>query len=386
MPPRFQVHNRALWRSLSWPALARLLVGVFFIFATLGFVIDIFDPRSSSFAWVLVTCVYSGAIASVYVLAIMRGPRLLVLAVVGQVLATMAIARLMPHGESLVTSAGPAPALQHRLYLDGVGVIAAVAVGWAWTAAFVNRQALDFVLATFELTIAQRLQADLVPRVALRTPYLEMAGRSEPSSQMGGDVVDAVELPDEVVGYVADVSGHGIAAGVLMAVVKSAVRTHLLTPQPLSSLLTDLNAVLPALKDEARYVTLAAIRVRSSGTVEFALAGHLPILHFVRRTHSISRLSLPQVALGLFGDASYTSANASLERGDVLVLLTDGLTETVDSRDEEFGIDRLESVIAANSDRRADEIVEAILAAVRNHGRQADDQSVLVLVARDSSD
>src|SRR5262249_3473692 len=154
-------------------------------------------------------------------------------------LVTFAIARFVPHGETLVPAGDPS--LQRRLSLDGIGIVACIAAAWAWMVAVVNRQALELVTGTFELNVAQRLQADLVPAVSLTTPNLVAAGRSMPSSEMGGDLVDVVEAGDEVVGYVADVSGHGIAAGVLMAVVKSALRTHLLTPRPLSSLLKDLN-------------------------------------------------------------------------------------------------------------------------------------------------
>jgi len=374
-PPH--IDKRHLWRSLSLVALGRLLVGVFFIFATLGFVIDIFDPRSTSFAWVLMWCAYSGAVAVLYVLAIAPGPKMFVPVMIGQIVSTVLLSRVVPHGESLIAAGGPP--LQHRLTLDGVGVLITVIAAWVWVASFVNRQALDLVLATFELTIAQGLQADLVPTVSLATPRVTTAGQSIPSSQMGGDVVDAVGLSDEVVGYVADVSGHGIAAGVLMAVVKSAVRMHLLTSRSLSALLADLNTVLPALKDAARYATLAAVRVRSDGSVDYALAGHLPILHFRRRTRSIAQLTTPQLALGMFPDAEYVSGTTTAEPGDLLVLVTDGLTEVVNRADEEFGLERIGDTVIANADRPPSDIVAALLAAVRRHGPQADDQSVLVL-------
>jgi serine phosphatase RsbU (regulator of sigma subunit) len=203
---------------------------------------------------------------------------------------------------------------------------------------------------------------------------------------MGGDLVDALGPSGEVVGYVADVSGHGIAAGVLMAVVKSAMRTHLLTPRPLIELLRDLNTVLPAMKDAARYVTLAAVRIRASGLVEYALAGHPPILHFSRRTRSIARLSTPQMPLGMFPEVQYIQESVHAEPGDLIVLLTDGLIETANAADEEFGLERLCAVVKANADRRPSEIVDAVLSAVRSHGRQSDDQSLLVLAVRDRHD
>ena len=382
MPSTSRLDRRLLWRSLSRAALGRVLVGVFFIFATLGFVIDIFDPRSSSFGWVVLTCIYSGAVACLYLLTVIRGPSLIVVAIFGQLLGTFAIARFMPHGEALVGNTDLAAALKTRLSLDAFGVIVCITLGWAWVAAFVNRQALELLLATVELSVAQRLQADLVPPVSLSTPRAEVVGRSIPSSQMGGDVVDALEVGNELVGYVADVSGHGIDAGVLMAVVKGALRTNLLTPRPLSAVLRDLNAVLPALKDSARYVTIAAVRLNAGGVLEYVLAGHLPILHVMRRTRTVAELSLAQMAVGMFPDVPYQSAIVAVQPGDLIALLTDGLTETSNRADEEFGLAQVGELLAGNADRPLSDIVEAVVAAVRRHGRQVDDQSLLVLRVR----
>ena len=137
--------------------------------------------------------------------------------------------------------------------------------------------------------------------------------------------------------------------------------------------------MLPALKDSARYVTLAAVRIGPDGLMEYALAGHLPILRFVRRTRSVEMLALSQMALGLFPDVAYRSATVRVEPGDLLMLLTDGLTEPVNPADEEFGLERVGAVLATHSDDSLEAIVDAVLAAVKQHGPQVDDQSLLVL-------
>lgn len=376
-PPPRKIDKRLLWRSVSRVALGRILVGVFFIFGILGFVIDISDPRSSSFGWVLLTCAYSGVVAASYLLAFTRAPWLIILAFAGQLIGSLAISRFVPHGSPLIATGGPA--LQNRLILDAFGIITCIAAAWGWVVAVVNRQALELVTATVELNVAQSLQADLVPAISMTTSRLTAAGRSAPSTEMGGDLVDVIDQGGEVVGYVADVSGHGIAAGVLMAVVKSALRTHLLTPRPLSSVLADLNTVLPGLKDAARYVTLAAVRVRPDHMIEYALAGHLPILHFNGRTRAIGELVLTQMAVGMFPGASYESATTRVESGDLLVLVTDGLTETFNQHNEEFGLARIGAIVAKHADREPAAIVDAVLSEVRRYGPQLDDRTVLVL-------
>src|SRR5215472_16658237 len=114
----------------------------------LGFVIDIVDPRSTNFGWVLLWCAYSGGITVLYVFAIMRGPKLLVVAVVGQIVGTLALAHFAPQGAPLIGSGDAGRALKTRLTLDGIGLVISITAGWAFVAAFVNRQAFEHVLTT----------------------------------------------------------------------------------------------------------------------------------------------------------------------------------------------------------------------------------------------
>ncbi len=187
-------------------------------------------------------------------------------------------------------------------------------------------QGIKHVRTRAELALAEHVQQALAPPLAVRRPGYEVQGRSAPSSQMGGDLLDAVDDLAGTAVYVADVAGHGIQAGVFMGMVKSSVRTALLRPGPLAGLLDDLNRVVFELKTTpATYVTFAFLRCGENGKVEYSLAGSGPILHYRAQLMTVSQLAMEQFPLGLFEKATFDSAVIEIEPGDILVLLTEGL-------------------------------------------------------------
>ena len=203
-----------------------------------------------------------------------------------------------------------------------------------------------------------------------------------PSSQMGGDLLDAVDDCGAMACYVADVAGHGIQAGVFMGMVKSSARTALLRPRPLEELLADLNKVLLDVKGESpTYVTFACLRCREGGKVEYTLAGHGPILHYHAHQRSVSQLGMEQFPLGLFANATFASGIVEVEPGDILALLTDGLPEVEDANNEQFGLERIGKIVARNADGPLADLTETLFAAVRRFGRQTDDETLVLVRA-----
>jgi serine phosphatase RsbU (regulator of sigma subunit) len=122
-------------------------------------------------------------------------------------------------------------------------------------------QGIKHVRTRAELALAEQVQQALAPPLATRSAGYEVQGRSAPGSQMGGDLLDAVDDSAGMAVYVADVAGHGIQAGIFMGMVKSSVRTALLRPGPLAELLGDLNRVVFEVKPTpAMFVTFASLR------------------------------------------------------------------------------------------------------------------------------
>src|SRR5262249_42202424 len=158
---------------------------------------------------------------------------------------------------------------------------------------FVQREGTRYVRAHTEIALARDIHRLLVPALARRVGAFEFQGVSVPSGEVGGDLIDLVESKDGWIGYVADVSGHGVGAGLLMGMVKSAARMQLQQMSPIDQLLTDLNAVLLDLKKPEMYVTFAGLQFDESG-LRFSVAGHPPILHYRATSATVDELSVAQ--------------------------------------------------------------------------------------------
>lgn len=232
-----------------------------------------------------------------------------------------------------------------------------------------------------ERGVACTIQNTLVPSVSCENTHVEAYGRTIPCEDFGGDLVDLVATGRDTFAYVADVSGHGLPAGVLMGMIKTVVRYGLHLGQALPVLMDGLNCILPGVKEPNMYATLAGLRFDGSDEVEFITAGHGPLLQYRRRQRDIVHRSIDQFPLGLFVGGAYVSGRISYEAGDLFVLVTDGVVEAADGQEAEFGFERLEEILCDLAERPLAEIFEAVLAAVTRHGAQQDDQTLLLVRA-----
>jgi sigma-B regulation protein RsbU (phosphoserine phosphatase) len=197
---------------------------------------------------------------------------------------------------------------------------------------------------------------------------------------MGGDLIDLIESDDGgLLAYVADISGHGLPAGQLMGMLKAALRVSLQFHQQPAALLQSADRVLPAVKEEDMYATLALLQFNGSAQAEYASAGHLPILHYRHQSGDTTRLSVAQLPLGLIPGGQYASQRVSYSPGDMFLLLTDGITEVVNHADEEFGMARLEQLLSKHAAQPLSQIWEVVMGEVWQHGAQKDDQTLMLL-------
>ena len=231
-------------------------------------------------------------------------------------------------------------------------------------------------------SLGSRMQSTLVPPLSYNGTQMEAYGRSLPKDDVGGDLMDLVADGNDVTAYVADVSGHGFRAGVLMGMVKTAVRYGLLVGQPLTMLLDDLNRVLPALKEPNMYTTFAALRFNGSHEAEYVSAGHVPLLHYRHSTHDITRYCVPQLPLGLIAAEGYTSTKIQFQAGDILAMVTDGIVERGEEPDSDYGLDQITKLLRNNADASLPDLTQLIYADLGRYGKQRDDETVLLVKAR----
>ena len=261
---------------------------------------------------------------------------------------------------------------------DAFAIALTAGLGSQFYMAHIRTEGARQLRAEAELALAHQLQTVLVPVVSFRDDRLEVYGSSIPSQKVGGDLVDLISSGDCTLAYLVDVSGHGIPAGALMGSVKTAL--HMAFPGRISDIFNALNRVLPSVKEPHMYATLAALRFdRTGDQVEYALAGHMPILHYRAAEGAIVRLAQEQFPLGLMPGSHYVTCGAPCTRGDLFVLFSDGIVEVADKSDEDFGIGRLEAEVLANASLPLERLLEVILAASSRHGRSEDDRSILLV-------
>jgi sigma-B regulation protein RsbU (phosphoserine phosphatase) len=129
------------------------------------------------------------------------------------------------------------------------------------------------------------------------------------------------------------------------------------------------------------YATFAGLRFAGAARVEYLIAGHPAILHYHAANKKIERLGMEQFPLGLTGDCAYDSATTSYDRGDLFVLLSDGVIETEDAQGKEFGFERVERVVIQQSADPLQEIVGRLMKELEKFGARMDDQTVLLIRA-----
>jgi serine phosphatase RsbU (regulator of sigma subunit) len=230
-----------------------------------------------------------------------------------------------------------------------------------------------------ELSLAHGIQATLVPTVSFQNASFELYGKSIPSTEMGGDLIDVIESDGGLVAYVADISGHGLPAGQLMGMLKTAMRLAVQFRQMPVEALESVDRVLPDLKEREMFATLALLGFDGSSEAEYALAAHPPILHYRHGSRDTARLSMEQLPLGLIPGGSYASKRVIYSPRDLFLMVTDGITEVANARDEEFGLTRLQELLTQHATRALPEIWDLIMREVRQYGLQQDDQSLLLL-------
>jgi serine phosphatase RsbU (regulator of sigma subunit) len=378
---RLDLHQRELHQfisSLSVRSRAVLLLTIFCLFATFGFVSDVVSVGRHPAARIAVDVALSGVMAILYSFVGTRSAGALVGVGAVQVTVTVLLATWSP----IFLADAPIRAgteLARRLGFDALGITMGVMIGYSALTQLLTREGSRYLRMRTEMRLAENIHRGLVPALTGRHPGLEFAGASYPSGEVGGDLVDAVSCNDgRWIGYIADVSGHGVQAGVVMAMVKSAIRMALARGASVDTILEQTNEVLVPLMTPNMFVTAAVAQVDRTG-VRIALAGHLPILHYQKTSQTVEEGYILNFPLGFFAGHQYTTTRLMCAPGDVLLIITDGLTDVFDKKDREFGLGAVKHVLARVGSQRVDQILASIVAAARDHGSQLDDQTALVV-------
>jgi sigma-B regulation protein RsbU (phosphoserine phosphatase) len=368
LPPR-----RAYWRTVSISRLTALLLAVFFLFGMVGCFVDLLDLGRKPFVPVIVWSVFSGVIAVVWFVAFFRDWRWQVGAVLLWIVGSRIIAALLPRFGPY-----PQPSSEFGTRVATIACMILSSLAYACFMNFIQRVGSQAVRMQTEFALAQGIQKTLVPTIDWHSDRVEIYGLSIPSAEVGGDLVDVVPLSDgSVFAYVADVSGHGLPAGILMGMIKTAVRTQLVDLPSPTTVFQRLNEVLPAVKEANMYATCTALRIDpASGGVQYAIASQ-PAMLLVSAEGNASRLEDRQLPLGLLSGPPYCGHQTALRPGDTLLVATDGILEAADKSGDEFGLDRLQQLLIEHCSQPLAAIAGRIQDALKAGYAQDDDQSLL---------
>jgi len=235
-----------------------------------------------------------------------------------------------------------------------------------------------------ELEIAKGIQQSFLPDSAPEIAGIELVARNIPALEVGGDFYDFIPVAQDTWGLViADVSGKGVPAALFMALSRTLIRASTLVNADPARSIGQANRMIYEDSKTSMFVTLFyAILDSRAMTLDYVNAGHNPPLLLQGEASAVVLLKAKGIALGVVDDVDLQSVKVNLKPGDVLVLYTDGVTEAINDRDEEFGEERLLGVITENRSRPAQEIMDRILAAITAFAGdrpQYDDITIMIL-------
>ena len=233
-----------------------------------------------------------------------------------------------------------------------------------------------------DLLLAAQVQRQVLPKPPV-VPGLELAGFMQTARLLGGDYYDFFPISDDIIDVViADVSGKGAAASLLMPSLAVALRLRARELSGPAAILKDLDEVLKQVTNPATFVTMFYARFNHTlKTLEYASGGHNPPLLTRTSTGEVFLLEEAGPIMGILPDAQFANSNIKLLSGDILTLFTDGVTEQEDESGDEFSVDRLKRVVLTSQAEPAASIVTEIAEAVSTFAgttEQSDDLTTVV--------
>lgn len=263
----------------------------------------------------------------------------------------------------------------------------ALAAASAIEKALLHRHVLERQRIENQLRLARDVQTSLLPGASPELAGYDLAGVNLPTWEIGGDYFDYLPLDGGSLGVVvADVSGKGISAALLMATFRAALRAALHSATGIEHIVEQVDRILRDSMDASRFVTAVyGVLHPPSGRFSYVNCGHNPPM-LLRADGVRETLESGGPAFGMIGDRKAVPASVTLNPGDALVLFTDGVVELTDAAKREYGISRLERAVRDHMSRAAAEMIDRIVHVTREYsGHEGyEDDFTLVILKRDA--
>ena len=213
-----------------------------------------------------------------------------------------------------------------------------------------------------ELEMARQVQLSILPREIPDLPGLEIVARYLQMHSVAGDFYDFLVVDDKHLGIlIADVSGHGLPSALIASMLRSALAWQSPRASDPGEVLSGLNRAING-KFERHFVTAAYLFVDlENGTLKYAGAAHPPLLLWQAKLGRATEYVENDLMLGPFGNSSYSSLSFSPQRGDRIVMFTDGIVEAKNSSGKEFGVDHVRQILELKHDLPLGRFADAVL-------------------------
>jgi hypothetical protein len=269
---------------------------------------------------------------------------------------------------------------EYRISLDSGFLLASITV----LTLLLGLELVDKINYRDELDLARELQATLIPKTLPSPPGFELGAYNRIANMVGGDIYDFVLLPDGRLAVLfGDASGHGMTAGLVMAVAHAAFRTQLETDPAPEAMFATLNRILCRTGGPRAFFGGVYLLLSPDGSFTGSVAGHPPVLRIAAGGEVLERIGRGAYPLGVKTPLQWETQSGRIERGEALLLHSDGLSEARDASGAEFGDARVESSIRRAAALPAPGLVEALAGDVMVFcGRDAPEDDVSIAAIR----
>jgi hypothetical protein len=244
---------------------------------------------------------------------------------------------------------------------------------------------IDKIKFRDELELARDLQANLIPRDLAETPEYALAAYNRIANTVGGDIYDFVPLADGRLAILfGDASGHGMAAGLVMAVAHAAFRTQLDVDPSSAAIVSSLNRILCRTGGTRSFFACCYVLLEPSGAFSATVAGHPQIIHLARDGKVAARIGHGSYPLGVKSGMTWTDERGTLAFGERLLLHSDGLTEARNSDHREFSESFVETIAGWSPDAAPRALIDTIIGEwnLFTGGRAPEDDVSIAVVQR----
>ena len=231
------------------------------------------------------------------------------------------------------------------------------------------------------ITEAQKIQQSILPQRIPTYAGFDIWGKTVAAEIVSGDFYDYIPLTDDILGLaIADGSGHGLPAALVVRDVYMGLRMATDRDFKIVRTMQKLNHIIHRTRMTTKFVSLFYGELETGGILIYTNAGHnAPFV--LKDGDNFELLKNGGPVLGPTPDATYTRGFTKIDPGDLLCMYSDGIVETRDDEDNEFGLERLQDVVRKNRQRTAQEIGQAVLKAVAEWGTAEDDRTVVIVKA-----